>query len=495
VNLRERKLLRENRNLHKDNERLTKENTSYREDNERLTKENTSYREDNETLIAENIYFLMEIETLTSQIAELEKKKSKDLNIKPNTTGKKKKPGRKPGFKGTSRKIPDHVDEVCEVHLPVCPECGTSLGEPTETVTHYIEDIKPATPHVTKVQTHRYYCPHCKKIVSARSPDAMPQCRLGIYVTLLAAYQKYELHLPLDKIRRNLEVCFGLKTTNATIYNHIKLLSAYYKGEYNKIKDDIRKAGAVNIDETGWRINGVNNWLWVFVTKDAVFFTIDRRRSGEVPKGVLGEHFTGVIITDFYPAYNKLICIKQKCWVHFLRDAKKISKNSEEAMKFYKTVKRLVRDMKKFKEKDSSQQEIAKAKKRYQRRLIKIIAGPYTDPGCIRLAKRLNRHEESMLTFLEVELVDYHNNTAERIIRGPVVIRKISGGNKSEAGAETHEVLLSTIATYNVRGEDFLEEGVKFMRDQLRRGITIRENNVGRMLEDSLSSFFYQFTA
>ena len=164
-------------------------------------------------------------------------------------------------------------------------------------------------------------------------------------------------------------------------------------------------------------------------------------------------------------------------------------------MKFYKTVKRLVRDMKKFKEKDSSQQEIAKAKKRYQRRLIKIITGPYTDPGCIRLVKRLNRHEESMLTFLEVELVDYHNNTAERIIRGPVVIRKISGGNKSGDGAETYEVLLSTIATYSLRGEDFLEEGVKFMRDQLRRGITIRENNVGRVFEDSLSSFFYQFTA
>jgi hypothetical protein len=76
--------------------------------------------------------------------------------MKPNTTGKKKKPGRKSGFKGTSRKIPDHVDEVCEVHLPVCPECGTPLGKPTETVTHYIEDIKPAAPHVTKVKTHLF---------------------------------------------------------------------------------------------------------------------------------------------------------------------------------------------------------------------------------------------------------------------------------------------------------------------------------------------------
>jgi hypothetical protein len=64
-------------------------------------------------------------------------------------------------------------------------------------------------------------------------------------------------------------------------------------------------------------------------------------------------------------------------------------------------------------------------------------------------------------------------NAAERIIRSPVVMRKISGGNKS--GTETHEVLLSTIATYNLRGENFLEEGVKFMRDQLRQGIHVEK--------------------
>jgi transposase len=465
VNLRERKLVRENRNLQREIERLTEEITFYREEYERLT--------------AENIYLFMEKETLILKVAYLEgeKESKKNLRVKPNTSGKKKKPGRKSGFKGTSRKIPDHVDEVYEVILPACPECGTPLGDPTETVAHYVEDIRPSIPYVTKINTNRYYCLHCKKIVSAQSSDAMPQCRLGLRVTLLAAYMKYELHLPLDKIRKNLEICFGLKTTTATIHNHIKLLSSYYKGEYDRIRDHIRESEAVNVDETGWRINGVNNWLWVFVTEDAAFFKIDRRRSGDVPIEVLGEDFDDVVISDFFSAYNRLTCRKQKCWVHFLRDAKKNAQNSEEAQKFYKTVKRLVKDMKKFKEKNSSQQEIAKAKKRFQRRISKIITRPYTDPGCIRLVKRLHQHKDSLLTFLEVASCDYHNNAAERIIRSPVVIRKISGGNKSEAGACTHGILMSTFATYNLRGEDFLEEGVKFMRNQLRRGVTIKESN------------------
>jgi len=483
--VREKKLKRENRNLQKENGRLTEENTFYRKEYERIT--------------AENIYLLMENETLKQNVADLEgeKESKKNLKIKANISGKKKKPGRKRGFKGTSRKKPDHVDEVYEVTLTACPECGTPLKESTEIVTRYIEDIKPSVPHVTEVRTHRYSCPRCKKIVSAQSQDAMPKCRLGKNVTLLAAHLKYELHLPLDKIRKSLEVCFGIKTTTATIYNHIKSLSQHYKEEYDKIRDHIKESEAVNTDETGWRINGVNHWLWAFVTGNAVLFKIDRRRSGDVPKEVLGEDFDGVVISDFYPAYNRLLCRKQKCWVHFLRDAKKIEQNSEETKKFYKTIKRLVKDMAKFKEKNPPHQEIAKAKKRYQRRLEKIMKGPYTDCDCIKLAKRLKKHKDSMLTFLEVKSVDYHNNAAERIIRPFVVLRKISGGNNSRAGADAHEIMMSVLVTHNLRGENFLEEGAKFMRKQFGRGITVKkvDNPRLRFEKNSIFSSFYGFAA
>lgn len=74
-------------------------------------------------------------------------------------------------------------------------------------------------------------------------------------------------------------------------------------------------------------------------------------------------------------------------------------------------------------------------------------------------------------------------------------MRKISSGNKSKTGANTHEVLMSNIAAHNLRGKNFLEEGVKFMRNQLRRGVTIKGNNFGKMLGNSIFSFFYQFTA
>jgi len=237
--------------------------------------------------------------------------------------------------------------------------------------------------------------------------------------------------------------------------------------------------------------------LWAFVTEEEALFKIDKRRSSDVLIEVLGEDFKGVLTSDFFSAYNKFICRKQKCWVHFQRNAKKVEQNSEETKKFCKTVKRLVKDMAKFKETNPPQEEIAKAKKRFQRRFNKIIKGPYTDPDCIRLAKLLNQHKDSMLTFLEVASVDYHNNTAERIIRPFVVIRKISSGNDSRAGADTHEIMMTVIVTHTLRGENFLEEGAKFIRKQIGRGITIKKVDSRRLIfeKNSIFSSFYQFAA
>ena len=116
MNVRERKLKRKIRTLQKEIERLTEESTFYREEYTFYREEYTFYREEYERLTAENIYLLMETETLKKTVVELEEKGKKKVKIKPNKSGKKKKPGRKPGFKGTSRKKPDHTDESIEYY-------------------------------------------------------------------------------------------------------------------------------------------------------------------------------------------------------------------------------------------------------------------------------------------------------------------------------------------------------------------------------------------
>ena len=170
---------------------------------------------------------------------------------------------------------------------------------------------------------------------------------------------------PMIKSVEIFQICFGLKITNGALCNAVKLVSKYYKKEYENIKEHIKKAKAVYVDETGWRIKGINHWLWVFVTKNEALFKVDKRRSSEVPKEVLGEDFIGVLISDFYSAYHtKLPYKKQKCLVHLLRDCFDISHNNEETKKFFEDIKQFIKDAAKFKETNPPQEEIAKAKKK-----------------------------------------------------------------------------------------------------------------------------------
>ncbi|MBU7033250.1 MAG: IS66 family transposase [Theionarchaea archaeon] len=395
---------------------------------------------------------------------------SRKITCKASTTRKQNRPGRRAGHTGISRKIPERIDTTVQVTLPSCPHCGTLLGDPVEERVRYVEDIEPPRSRVTRYRIHRYFCPTCRTNVSAHPPDVIPHCMLGINVMLLVVYQRYALHLPYNKIRDNLEHFFDIKTTDATLINAVRRISVYYREEFRAIQLQLKKAPYVHIDETGWRINGVNHWLWTFISDTAVIFKIDKRRSSQVPREVLGDDYGGIIISDFYTAYNKLPGTKQKCLVHLLRDTKKISDKNDQARRFHRRIKRFVQDAARF-VKDHPPSERKRAYKRFSRRLEKIIQGPYTDPDCMRLVKRLKIHRDSLLTFLE-EDIDYHNNTAERALRSSVVMRKITGGNRSRTGADTHEILMSMCENSKLCNENFLEESAHFMRTRLQKGVT-----------------------
>ncbi len=90
------------------------------------------------------------------------------------------------------------------------------------------------------------------------------------------------------------------------------------------------------------------------------------------------------------------------------------------------------------------------AKKNFERRISAMISKKYSKENCIRFVKRL-KHERMMLfTFLQTG-TNYHNNTAERAIRPKVIIRKITDGHRSKAGADSHKILMSIKETCEMR--------------------------------------------
>ena len=123
MNVREKQVEKKLKGYCKEIERLTVENTSFQKEIERLTIKVTSLLEENNSLKEK----IKELEEIIKR-----KKRKRAYQAKASVSGKKKKRGRKPGFKGTSRTIPDHVDEVIELTLDACPHCGTPLGKSYE---------------------------------------------------------------------------------------------------------------------------------------------------------------------------------------------------------------------------------------------------------------------------------------------------------------------------------------------------------------------------
>lgn len=395
-----------------------------------------------------------QIKDLQEKLKELEsKQKQKELPkfVKSNLHKRHRKPGQKEGHVGITRPLPDHIDETIEQSLETCPDCQSRLGSPVETVEHTQEDIIPATVKVTRFLRHRYWCSCCNKIVDAPYHETeIPGGRIGPNVLIQAAILKHNHCLPYQKIAEVFKELAGLDISPGALAQSLQRLSLWLNTEKQTILDAIRAGPYVHVDETGWRMDGKNHWLWAFVNKKLAYYRIEPSRGRKIVRDTLTDKYQGTIISDFYGVYFRLPYKKQKCLVHLLRELRTTAKHddSREYRFFYKQIKRLVRDAVRLKENKPTLEACVFQRKcrRIKKRLFYLIGNKSSNNKNIsRIASRFSKFWLDMLTFLEIDCVDWNNNLAERMIRPHVIYRNRSFGNRSIAGLKTHATLTSII--------------------------------------------------
>jgi transposase len=379
---------------------------------------------------------------------------------------RRRKPGRKSGHPGSHRQRATKADEMVEVPLEDCPHCHGSL-ENVHTCEQYVEEIIPAHTKVICYRTHKGYCPHCHRKVESRHPDQIPRRMIGSRALLTAAQLKHELGVPYRKTASVLKRLCGLSVTPGALVQQMNALAEWLKPEYEAIQCALRQSSSVNVDETGWRLDGKSCWLWAFTNSRFTIYEVNASRGHQVVLQQLGEDYAGTVISDFYTAYNPLPYSQQKCLVHLLRELSKCAPgNTEEYAAFHKKLTRLLRDSLRLKQRvsDLPQDAFDRRLKRIHQRLAKLAQATYETPDCQRLAKRLSKHGHQLFTFLEQMDVESDNNRAERAIRPAVVTRKISGGNRSPKGTKALGIITSVIQTCKLQKRDFVEVGLEIIR-------------------------------
>jgi transposase len=418
---------------------------------------------------------------LTARIEDLEKKLAeKQPPTKPDPppfvkpTGKKrhKKPGRPQGHEGCSREKPPDADEEINLTITCCPDCGGSLGSPLNVREHVQEDIVPAKKKVTKYNRYRYWCSQCRRLVEAPPAEGeIPNARIGPVAVAWSVMLKQSLGVPFEKTSRLLEDLCGLRVSPAALALAAQRVAGRLSPEVASIREAIRGSPAVNVDETGWRVGGRNNWMWAFVTNRLTLYRIVPSRAGRIAAEELGKDFGGVVVADFFSAYNKLSGEQQKCTVHLLRELRECAKKNKTAefKVFRKKLKRIIADAMRLVDREdfapaSHEEQIW----RLHDRADALADAQYRNADCRRLAKRLRQHGGNLFTFLfHPGVVTPDNNRAERAIRPAVVIRKISGGSRTPNGANATADLMSLSQTCRLNGVGFVPFILKALRHHL----------------------------
>ena len=391
---------------------------------------------------------------------------------KPPARKRSRKPGRKKGHQGVRRTTPVHIDQIVEHKLTECPKCHSPLGAPCGKHSRIVEDTPPVRPTATEHVVYEYHCGPCGKKVSDPVTDALPRATIGLHLTLLSAFLHYSLGMTTRNICTWLRIFCQFPVTPGGLALQWQRLAAILKPVYDDLAEAARLSAVLNIDESGWRILGRTAWLWCFTNAQLAYYVLTSSRAGPVVKEVLGEVFKGIMITDFYAAYDRIQAFaKQRCVVHLLREIKQVSmrNRSSEWQRFAQRLKRLIHEALKLviDHERIGEKEYDRRVTNLHIRLGDIFAISYRDADAKRLSKRLAKYCNELLTFLLHPNVSADNNHAERQIRFAVIMRKNYFGNRSVRGAETQAILMSVFRTCHLRGID----PISFLADSVAAAI------------------------
>lgn len=373
--------------------------------------------------------------------------------------GRKRRPGARKGHPGVRRAEPERIDRTVEHRADCCPDCGGRLQRCRRRRSRIIEDIpEHIEPVVTEHVIHRDYCAKCKKHVEPAVPDALPRATLGHHVVALTSWLHYGLGVTIERIVDIFSYHLHTRVTPGGLVDMWRRLADILNEWYEQIAAEARNSAHLHADETGWRVRGATWWLWCFTNKRLCYYMIDRNRGSPALQKFFLDCFNGVLITDFWRAYDAVCASgRQFCLVHLVRELLKVDERNfgAEWTAFSKLLRRLIRDAIRLRKRsDFTPQRYESRIQRIDRRLCALADADYVDADANRLAKRLSRTRDHLWTFLDEPEVPFDNNFAERQIRPAVLLRKNGQNNRSERGAAVQSILMSVYRTLRLRGHN-----------------------------------------
>lgn len=384
--------------------------------------------------------------------------------IKANVPKKDKQP-RKPRSQSFARSSLAPTQVIYHA-VDECPECGRRLGGGHVKWRHQVVDIPPVT---VDVVDHLFVERRCGACGKRYTPDpevvladvVVGKKSVGIRLMSVIAHLKTVCRVPVDQVRKLIWTLWGLKISAGQIAEICHDVAELGERVYDDLLGQIRGSPVVCADETGWREDGVNGYIWSFSTPEVRYYTYRHSRGSAVAQEVL-DGFDGALVADFYVAYNFYDGIKQRCWVHLGRDLDALAEKNPDLPEVSAWVESVMAVY--YRAKDTTKQqhtelERSRLQTGFEQELLELCrpyVGVKSAPQRV-LAERMTRFINELFSFVADPRIPSENNAAERAVRPAVVARKISGGSRSARGSRTCSILRTLFETWNLQGENTVD--------------------------------------
>lgn len=354
------------------------------------------------------------------------------------------------------RALSQQPDQVVVAQAKGCPHCGVEVEPSTQRLSGIYERIElpQVTPHVTRVERYGGICPGCQEVYEAPVPVGLePGSPFGTSIASLVTYLRYSHAISYQRLSQLLSELYGLKLSQGAIANLLQRVQGQLETPVAKIVERLRSARLVGSDETGARVNGKNQWEWVFQNQQVCLHVIRPTRGKTVIDTVMAGHQPQIWVSDLFSAQAAHPAQEwQVCLAHQLRDCQYAIDAGDEL--FAPRMKRLL--LKAIALQRRRHTLAASTLEQYCTRLRGSLREILNlEPKAVegqRLLKRYQKIQAHLLLFLSDETIPPTNNSSEQALRWSVVFRKVTNGFRSDWGAELFAQVRSLVNTAKRQG-------------------------------------------
>ena len=312
---------------------------------------------------------------------------------------------------------------------------------------------------IVKYCFSRYLCWECGSIFYLQGRP-WSRSRYGSELRSYLIYQIIELKLPQHVVAQSLNKLFGFDLGIGAIANLKRKSAQLYKDTYEAILSKIMSGNLLHVDESKISLEGKDGFVWVFTSLEEVIYYYTETREGDFLKKLL-QGFSGVLVSDFYTAYDALDCSQQKCLIHLIRDLNDDQLKqpfNEELKEIVRNFADLLKPMIETVDRYGLKAHFLRKHKVFVERFYKKLSRQdYKSEIAVKYKKRFDKNRHKLFTFLDYDGIQWNNNNAEHAIKAFASLRNVIGGTITDKGIRDYLTLLSICETCKYKGVSFLD--------------------------------------